>query len=133
MTDIGRSSQSNSVEPESAVREVTMTTEKPMKRVSKRGRKPSRIDTKAKLERSRQSARECRARKKLRYQYVEELVASREKSIQVLRDELEMYKGHCKQLDRGEMPPQIDALVQEHSRGHRSKTDECLTTPSGHL
>ena len=67
-----------------------MTTEKPMKRVSKRGRKPSRIDTKAKLERSRQSARECRARKKLRYQYVEELVASREKSIQVLRDELEM-------------------------------------------
>ena len=69
---------------------VTMTTEKPMKRVGKRGRKPSRIDTKAKLERSRQSARECRARKKLRYQYVEELVSSRDKSIQVLRDELEM-------------------------------------------
>ena len=67
-----------------------MTTEKPVKRVGKRGRKPSRIDTKAKLERSRQSARECRARKKLRYQYVEELVSSRDKSIQVLRDELEM-------------------------------------------
>ena len=38
---------------------------------SKRGRKPGqkslRTDMKTKLERSRQSARECRARKKLRY------------------------------------------------------------------
>ena len=42
------------------------------------------------LERSQQSARECRARKKLRYQYLEELVASREKAIYVLREELEM-------------------------------------------
>ena len=44
---------------------------------------------KAKLERSRQSARECRARKKLRYQYLEELVASRERSVFQLRSELE--------------------------------------------
>ena len=56
---------------------------------SKRGRKPSKIDVKAKLERSRQSARECRARKKLRYQYLEELVASRERSVFQLRSELE--------------------------------------------
>ncbi|CAL4066189.1 unnamed protein product [Meganyctiphanes norvegica] len=51
---------------------------------SKRGRKPgrkSKSDMKAKLERSRQSARECRARKKLRYQYLEELVANREKAV----------------------------------------------------
>ena len=43
-----------------------------------------------KLERSRQSARECRARKKLRYQYLEELVTAREQSVFALRKELEM-------------------------------------------
>lgn len=41
------------------------------------------------LERSRQSARECRARKKLRYQYLEELVSDREKAVIALRKELE--------------------------------------------
>ncbi|CAH2234557.1 jg23958 [Pararge aegeria aegeria] len=61
----------------------------------KRGRRPGRKallekqDMKAKLERSRQSARECRARKKLRYQYLEELVADRERSVLSLRKELE--------------------------------------------
>ncbi|XP_047027681.1 REPTOR-binding partner isoform X5 [Helicoverpa armigera] len=61
----------------------------------KRGRRPGRKaqidkqDMKAKLERSRQSARECRARKKLRYQYLEELVADRERSVLALRKELD--------------------------------------------
>ncbi|XP_044578670.1 REPTOR-binding partner isoform X1 [Cotesia glomerata] len=60
----------------------------------KRGRKPGRkaadkADMRAKLERSRQSARECRARKKLRYQYLEELVADREKAVLALRKELD--------------------------------------------
>ena len=59
---------------------------------SKRGRKPAKVDVKAKLERSRQSARECRARKKLRYQYLEELVACRERAIHALRDELEIVR-----------------------------------------
>ncbi|XP_020807195.1 cAMP-responsive element-binding protein-like 2 isoform X2 [Drosophila serrata] len=65
------------------------------KECGKRGRKPGRktstekLDIKAKLERSRQSARECRARKKLRYQYLEELVADREKAVVALRAELE--------------------------------------------
>ncbi|ESO01216.1 hypothetical protein HELRODRAFT_81859, partial [Helobdella robusta] len=56
----------------------------------KRGRKPAKLDVRMKLERSQQSARECRARKKLRYQYLEELVASREKAIIILKKELEM-------------------------------------------
>ncbi|XP_068143501.1 REPTOR-binding partner isoform X1 [Drosophila tropicalis] len=74
--------------------EVQPTTRK---ECGKRGRKPGRktsnerVDMKAKLERSRQSARECRARKKLRYQYLEELVADREKAIIALRDELDRY------------------------------------------
>lgn len=66
-----------------------MSAERPVKRAGRRGRKPSKIDQKARLERSRQSARECRARKKLRYQYLEELVLLREKSIFSLREELE--------------------------------------------
>lgn len=60
------------------------------KKPGKRGRKPAKIDLKAKLERSRQSARECRARKKLRYQYLEELVSSKERAICALREELGM-------------------------------------------
>lgn len=40
-------------------------------------------------ERSRQSARECRARKKLRYQYLEEQVANREKAVFALHRELD--------------------------------------------
>lgn len=64
-----------------------------VKKPGKRGRKPAKIDLKAKLERSRQSARECRARKKLRYQYLEELVSSRERAICALREELEMWWG----------------------------------------
>lgn len=60
----------------------------------RRGRKPAKFDSKLKLERSQQSARECRARKKLRYQYLEELVASREKAIIVLRKELDAVM-HC--------------------------------------
>jgi hypothetical protein len=44
------------------------------------------------LEKSRQSAKECRARKKLRYQYLEEMISSREKAIGLLRQELDMVR-----------------------------------------
>ncbi|XP_040201303.1 cAMP-responsive element-binding protein-like 2 [Rana temporaria] len=82
-----------------------------VKKPGKRGRKPAKIDLKAKLERSRQSARECRARKKLRYQYLEELVSSRERAICALREELEMYKQWCTVMDQGKIPSEIRALL----------------------
>ncbi|XP_014353253.1 cAMP-responsive element-binding protein-like 2 isoform X1 [Latimeria chalumnae] len=90
-----------------------------VKKPGKRGRKPAKIDLKAKLERSRQSARECRARKKLRYQYLEELVSSRGRAICALREELEMvkkthtreYKQWCTAMDQGKIPSEIKALL----------------------
>ncbi|XP_063785344.1 cAMP-responsive element-binding protein-like 2 isoform X2 [Pseudophryne corroboree] len=80
-------------------------------KVKKRGRRPAKIDLKAKLERSRQSARECRARKKLRYQYLEELVSGQERAICALREEMEMYKQWCTAMDQGKIPSEIRALL----------------------
>ncbi|CAL8242365.1 cAMP-responsive element-binding protein-like 2 [Lepidogalaxias salamandroides] len=97
-----------------------------VKKPGKRGRKPAKIDLKAKLERSRQSARECRARKKLRYQYLEELVSSKERAICALREELEMYKQWCSAMDQGKIPSEIKALLtgddQKTSQGGSTKT-----------
>lgn len=64
---------------------------------------------KAKLERSRQSARECRARKKLRYQYLEELVNDREKAVLELRQELEKYQYFAQEIDAGRFPAELEA------------------------
>jgi hypothetical protein len=70
---------------------------------------------KAKLERSRQSARECRARKKLRYQYLEELVADREKAVLELRRELERYQYWAQEIDNGRFPddPGVQKVLEE--------------------
>jgi len=80
---------------------------------TRRGRKPLRLDMKSKLEKSRQSARECRARKKLRYQYLEELVSAREKAIFSLREEMEMYKSWCKDMDEGKIPPDMKSKMEK--------------------
>ncbi|KAK8735993.1 hypothetical protein OTU49_005158, partial [Cherax quadricarinatus] len=83
---------------------------------TKRGRKPgrkSKSDMKAKLERSRQSARECRARKKLRYQYLEELVANREKAVFALHRELDQYRQWAKDIDEGKIPEGLLKLIEE--------------------
>ncbi|KAK9497510.1 hypothetical protein O3M35_004215 [Rhynocoris fuscipes] len=77
------------------------------------------MDIKAKLERSRQSARECRARKKLRYQYLEELVNDREKAVFALRKELEkvsyLFQYRCwnKEIDEGRVPDGFEVLLEE--------------------
>ncbi|KAJ8973858.1 hypothetical protein NQ317_000186 [Molorchus minor] len=88
------------------------------KESGKRGRKPGRksadkVDMKVKLERSRQSARECRARKKLRYQYLEELVSDREKAVFALRRELEQYHLWAKELDAGRVPEGIQEALAD--------------------
>lgn len=64
-------------------------------------------------ERSRQSARECRARKKLRYQYLEELVTDREKAVVELRRELETYQQWVAELDAGNVPEGLQAMLEE--------------------
>lgn len=68
---------------------------------------------KAKLERSRQSARECRARKKLRYQYLEELVADREKAVLELRQELEKYQIWAQEIDSGRFPEDAADILKD--------------------
>ncbi|EDO46253.1 predicted protein, partial [Nematostella vectensis] len=73
----------------------------------KRGRKPSQIDLEAKLERSRQSARECRARKKLRYKCLEDTVTRKESEVSKLRQELDMYVRWCKAIDQGVYPKEL--------------------------
>merc|ERR1719244_748504 len=61
---------------------------------SRRGKKVGRNgDVRVKLERSRQSARECRARKKLRY-------------------ELSMYVSWCKELDMGRIPDGFERFMK---------------------
>lgn len=91
-----------------------MSGDKPSKRVGRRpGRRSSKMDVRAKLERSRQSARECRARKKLRYQYLEDLVANREKAVFALRDELELFKRFCREVDDGHISEQLQEKLLE--------------------
>ncbi|KAL3270314.1 hypothetical protein HHI36_009365 [Cryptolaemus montrouzieri] len=104
---------------EMAVIDEQNTTEGPIRKESgKRGRKPGRkaadkVDMRAKLERSRQSARECRARKKLRYQYLEELVSDREKAVFALRKEFERYASWAKDIDEGRLPEGMQELLEE--------------------
>ena len=81
--------------------------------MGKRGRKPgSKQDGVSKLERSRMSARECRVRKKLRYEYLEELVQDRERAISALQHELELYRKVCEQIDSGNITDELRRLVE---------------------
>lgn len=79
----------------------------------KRGRKPLNVDAAKRIELSRQNARECRARKKLRYQYVEELVVSREKAVETLRQELAALKQWCVTLDGGQLSEECVSFVKQ--------------------
>jgi len=81
--------------------------------MGKRGRKPGvKKDDASKLERSRMSARECRVRKKLRYEYLEDLVQDRENAIVALQHELDLYVQVCEQIDGGKISDELKRLVE---------------------
>ena len=90
---------------------------------SKRGRKPNqkslKSDMKTKLERSRQSARECRARKKLRYQYLDDLLIEREKANLALREELMLYQKWCHEIDKGRIPEGLQEMLKNYTQEQR--------------
>lgn len=91
------------------------------KKKNKTGKKSLKMDTKSKLEKSRQSARECRARKKLRYQYLEDLVCNREKAVVKLREELTMFSQISERMDSGAIS-EIDRhfLVEQTKENSKS-------------
>lgn len=102
MDDQSRGSSSN--QPASADNSITGAQEESSKLCKKRNKvtkKNTKLDAKSKLEKSRQSARECRARKKLRYQYLEDLVCNREKAVIKLREELSAFCELSKHIDVG--------------------------------
>jgi len=69
------------------------------------------MKTSTKLEKSRQSARECRARKKLRYQYLDDMIAERERANDLLREEMVKYVGWCKMLDQNKVPEGLQEFL----------------------
>ena len=96
---------------------------------SNKGKKSTRVDPKAKLERSRQSARECRARKKLRYQYLEELVDKRQQAIHVLNNELKDLHEVVRKVDEGVLPQEaLERLLDKTTLDNSGRSKPSTVT-----
>lgn len=86
------------------------------KKRTKGSKKSTKLDAKSKLEKSRQSARECRARKKLRYQYLEDLVCNREKAVVKLREEFSVFCELSKKIDVGTISESDRRLLTDQTK-----------------
>eukprot|EP00088_Acartia_fossae_P051136 TRINITY_DN57431_c0_g1_i1.p1 TRINITY_DN57431_c0_g1~~TRINITY_DN57431_c0_g1_i1.p1 ORF type:complete len:160 (-),score=46.31 TRINITY_DN57431_c0_g1_i1:43-522(-) len=69
------------------------------------------MKTTHKLEKSRQSARECRARKKLRYQYLDDLILERERANERLRGEMTKFVSWCNMMDQNNVPEGMQEFI----------------------
>jgi len=75
------------------------------KQKRRRAKGKSKADVEARLQRSRQSARECRARKKMRYKTLEDMISNKEAENLQLRKELENCLELCKAAKEGQKLP----------------------------
>ena len=99
-----------SLSSDQPIRGATVKDQDP-KETTKKKKFYAEMKTTNKLEKSRQSARECRARKKLRYQYLDDMIAEREKANDVLRDEMVKYVGWCQMLDQNKVPEGLQEFL----------------------
>merc|ERR1711902_70011 len=72
------------------------------------------MKTTHKLEKSRQSARECRARKKLRYQYLDDLILERERANERLRGEMSKFVEWCNIIDQNNVPDGMQEFLNSN-------------------
>lgn len=91
-TQVSRLAKTEAMENMNEYTDMAKSTSKRIRKYKNKQPNIHKVDMKAKLERSRQSARECRARKKLRYQYLEDLVLKRENANITLKKEIEQFK-----------------------------------------
>ncbi|XP_063407480.1 uncharacterized protein LOC134691132 isoform X2 [Mytilus trossulus] len=94
------------------------------------GRPSSNISPRQRQERSRQSARECRSRKNVRYQYLEQLVNIKEKSVYKLRKELELHRRWCEEIDNGVISEDlVKGLSIDNTKSQQLSTAEKSNLP----
>ena len=89
-----------------------------IKESTKKKKLYAQMKTTYKVEKSRQNARECRARKNLRYQYLDSMIAEREKVIDLLREEMMKYVGWCQIRDQNAVSEELQAFM--HFEYHQS-------------